>query len=592
VIGWQAKKPEGYRVVPYIGSIDPFDRELADDWIYWPEGEKDCDTLGNINFPAFTFGGCSDLPQDASNYLNARLIVILADNDSPGRAHADKKAELANRAGAQSVKVLHFPDLPEHGDVSDFLASGGTREELMERVEAAPEWHPVNTHTPRATHGTHGLIVRRASDIVPEKVEPLWPGRLWRGKHTCFAGEPGTGKSQLLLFIAAAVTTGREWPCGEGKAPIGSVIILSAEDGEADTIVPRLIAAGADRKRISTVAAVQSEDGKGRRAFNLQADLQLLEDEITRSGDVALVIIDPVSSYLGKADSHKNSEVRGVLEPISEMAARTRVAIASVTHFSKYNAATTTKALHRFIGSIAFVGAPRAAFAVIEDPEDKDRRLLLHAKNNLAAPPKGLAFRLEQRSVAEGVIGSSIYFEHEHVSATADETLATDRDSEGRSAKEDAIEFLQAMLADKPVTVEIIEQEAKAAGLLGKDQSIGQSKPFRSARKALGIKPYQPRGTKAGGWVWALSGAKSSPSDALQGIRCPSKNRSSDAERAPDTPAPSPVDAQNVHTCPTPGMGKDGYGGQVCGSTEEQERQFNGRLAPALGPPRDSVADF
>jgi hypothetical protein len=468
--------------------------------------------------------------------------------------------------------------------------------------------------------GNAHLISRCAADIAPERVEPLWPGRLWRGKHTCFAGEPGTGKSQLLLFIAAAVTRGHEWPCGEGKAPIGSVIILSAEDGEADTIVPRLIAAGADLERVVTVSAVSQGNGKDRRAFNLQADLQLLEDEITRIGDVALVIIDPVSSYLGKADSHKNSEVRGVLEPISDMAARTRVAIASVTHFSKSNAATTTKALHRFIGSIAFVGAPRAAFAVIEDPEDKDRRLLLHAKNNLAAVPKGLAFRLEQRSVAEGIIGSSVYFEHEYVSATADEALATDRDSECRSSKEDAIEFLQAVLTHEPAKVELIEQEARAAGLLGREQSIGQSKPFRSARKALGIKPYQPKGVKAGGWVWALAGTQSNRSDALQSIRCPSINRAPDAERASDRPAPSPIVAQPAHRCPTPGMGKYDGRGQLCGlptdgvetaavhvsqptidypempeflrrSPPSQPAPTNDR-APALGPPGDSLDEF
>jgi len=110
----------------------------------------------------------------------------------------------------------------------------------------------------------------------------------------------------------------------------------------------------------------------------------------------AWIVVDPVSSYLGKTDSHRNSEVRGVLEPLSDMAERARIAILSVTHFSKAGAGNTTKALHRFIGSIAFTGAPRAAFAVIEDAEYDGRRLLLHAKNNLASPPQGLAFRLEQ----------------------------------------------------------------------------------------------------------------------------------------------------------------------------------------------------
>jgi AAA domain-containing protein len=121
------------------------------------------------------------------------------------------------------------------------------------------------------------LICRCTSEIEIEPVEWLWPGRIARGKHTCIAGEPGTGKSQLATFIAATISIGGEWPSGEGRAPRGSVIILSAEDGESDTIVPRLHAAGADCGRVYTVSAVRLEDGEGRRGFSLQADLKLLE---------------------------------------------------------------------------------------------------------------------------------------------------------------------------------------------------------------------------------------------------------------------------------------------------------------------------
>ena len=179
------------------------------------------------------------------------------------------------------------------------------------------------------------------------------------------------------------------WPCNEGRAPVGNVIILNAEDGADDTIVPRLIAAGADLKRVHIVSAVMQEDGKGRRSFNLQADLALLEKKIAEIGDVALVIIDPISSYMGKTDSHKNAEVRSALEPASEMAERMKVAILSITHFSKTGAGNNGKALHRFIGSIAFVGAPRAAFAVIQDTDNEGRMLLLQWKTALRGEQSG-----------------------------------------------------------------------------------------------------------------------------------------------------------------------------------------------------------
>lgn len=108
------------------------------------------------------------------------------------------------------------------------------------------------------------------------------------------------------------------------------------------------MAAGAALDRVHIVSAVRNPGGKGQRTFNLQTDIELLERKIAKIGDVALVIVDPVSSYLGKTDSHKNSEVRGVLEPLSEMAERTRVAILSITHFNKIGANGTTKAMHRF----------------------------------------------------------------------------------------------------------------------------------------------------------------------------------------------------------------------------------------------------
>jgi KaiC/GvpD/RAD55 family RecA-like ATPase len=401
---WLPKKPDDYRAVPYCtAAMDPFDPELIGDEILWPEGERDVDTLDKINLPAFTFGGAGDgLPDGISDYLKDRRLVILADNDDPGREHAEKKAELAHAAGAALIKVVHFPELPPKADVSDFLAGDGTAQQLQALIDAVSLWEPQEMPAPptanqhKADNAGPSLISRCAAEIPPESVEWLWYGRFARGKHTCIAGEPGTGKSQLTIAIIAGVTTGGSWPCGEGEAPIGNVVILSAEDGVADTIIPRLMAAGADLNRVEIISAVRNPD-ESRRSFNLQCDLALLENKIKAIGDVALVVIDPVSSYLGKTDSHKNSEVRGVLEPLTEMADRTRVAVLSVTHFSKTASNNTIKALHRFIGSIAFTGAPRAAFAVIEDAENEGRRLFLHAKNNLAAPPQGLAFRLEPR---------------------------------------------------------------------------------------------------------------------------------------------------------------------------------------------------
>ena len=372
--------------------------------------------------------------------------------------------------------------------------------------------------------GSKRLVVHRASEITPVPVEWLWPGRIAIGKMTLIGGDPGLGKSQLAIHIAATVSQGNRLPCEEGQAPKRSVIILCAEDGLADTIVPRLMAADADRDKVSIITAVTEADGSGRRIFNLSKDLDALEVLIRERGDVGLVIIDPVDAYLGAGaggiDSHKNAAVRSVLEPVSELADRLHTAILAITHFSKQAGG---KALYRFIGSIAHVGSARVAFAIIADAEKEDRVLMLHAKNNLAPPQKGLAFRLEQRLVAEGVVGSTVFFESEHVAVTADEAMAAGCGTDSRTETEEAVAFLTTMLADGPLPVTKIEEEARAAGVFGGDGEIGQSKAFRRARQKLGIKPYQLKGLKAGGWVWGLPSAAPRAPDT----------------RADDTPQPS-----------------------------------------------------
>jgi putative DNA primase/helicase len=370
------------------------------------------------------------------------------------------------------------------------------------------------------------LIVHDANAVEPEPVEWGWPGRIAVGKTTLIGGDPGLGKSQLSIFIAATFSRAGEWPCQEGRAPKRSVIMLSAEDGVADTIVPRLMAAGAEREKIKIVTAVHEDDAAGRRVFNLTQDLHMLEDLITELADVGLVIIDPVDAYIGgNVDSHKNAAVRAVLEPISEMADRLNVAILALTHFSKQIAG---KAIYRFIGSIAHIGSARIAFAVVADPEDKTRILLLHAKNNLAPRQKGLAFRIEQHLVKEGVIGSCLFFEKEHVTdISADEALA-DENGGQMSAKEDAIEFLSTILVKGAVKIQDIEAEARNAGLLAENKQMRQSKPFRAAKAELHIISTREGFGADAVYYWSLPKEEASDSDTTEAanpMRAHLKNR-------------------------------------------------------------------
>lgn len=340
------------------------------------------------------------------------------------------------------------------------------------------------------------LEVHTVADITAQPVEWLWPNRIALGKVTLVAGVPGLGKSQLAAFLAACITNNRPLPAGEGTAPQGSVIILSAEDDVADTIRPRLEAAGANTHNVHVVGAA-FRDGR-RRGFDLQADLALLETLITQADEpVRLVVIDPISSYLGRVDSHRNAEVRAVLEPLGQMAARRKVAVLAITHFSK---GTAARALDRVVGSIAFVAMARSAFMIVKDPADATRRLLVSLKSNVAEEPAGLAFRI--RSAITGNLTTSVVeWEEAAVAGSADEILAKAKEAEqGRSARAEAEAFLRALLGDGDKAATEIMASARGSGISWSavkrvKQAIGVSAKRRSIEGGE---------NGEGSWVWSL----------------------------------------------------------------------------------------
>jgi putative DNA primase/helicase len=286
--------------------------------------------------------------------------------------------------------------------------------------------HPWDDLPPRRLEvkPDHGLELRRVSDITPRPVRWLWPGRIPRGKVTMFAGHPGLGKSQLALAIAAIVTTGGRWPVDGTRAEHGSALILSAEDDAEDTIRPRLDAAGADLTQCHVIGGVRELRNGGRetrRGFSVMDDLPLLAAQLARIGDAALVVIDPITAYLGATDSHRNAEVRAALAPLAELAAQYRVAVLTISHLRK---SLDGEAILRVSGSLAFVATARAAYIVTRDPGDMTRRLLLPAKNNLGDDRSGYAYRIEPATVTGGIVTSRIVWAPDVVTVTVDEVMA------------------------------------------------------------------------------------------------------------------------------------------------------------------------
>ncbi|OGZ10753.1 MAG: hypothetical protein A3C93_05555 [Candidatus Lloydbacteria bacterium RIFCSPHIGHO2_02_FULL_54_17] len=343
-------------------------------------------------------------------------------------------------------------------------------------------------------------IVTRLADIQSEPISWLWQGRIALGKLTLIVGDPGLGKSLLTTTLAAIVSKGYLFPVDNSQAPIGDVILLSAEDDVADTTKPRLEAADADCARIHALQAVQETDDEGtpvQRMFSLKRDIVRLEELLSSLPECRLLVIDPISAYLGDTDSHNNSDVRGLLAPLSTLAARYKIAIVAVSHLNKGGSGN---ALYRAMGSLAFVAAARAAYVVTKDEQDPLRRLFLPAKNNLAQDITGLAYKVITAENGQPVI----VWELEPITVTADEALTPFEPNEEHTATDEAVGFLRDLLSGGSMKAHEVKKEAREAGI--------SEKSLRRGRERLGIKPR--KSAFEGGWEWGLTEDAPSSQDA------------------------------------------------------------------------------
>ena len=222
------------------------------------------------------------------------------------------------------------------------------------------------------------------SDVKPKKVNWLWFRRLALGKLSLLDGDPGLGKSTILLHIAACITCGWKLPFDDRPPAQGGVVIVSLEDGLEDTIQPRLAKAGADLTKIVSIGYIPTIDpGSGaeyERPFNLSQDMSLLQAAIDRI-NAKLVIIDPVMAVIGSKDTYKDNEVRAALAPLKAVAEQKNVSVAMIRHFTKNGG---DHAIYRGGGSIAFIGLARTGLMVTRDPGDEKKCVLANIKNNLA----------------------------------------------------------------------------------------------------------------------------------------------------------------------------------------------------------------
>jgi putative DNA primase/helicase len=335
-----------------------------------------------------------------------------------------------------------------------------------------------------------------ADGIEPTPIDWLWNGWLAKGKLQLLAGQPGTGKTSLAIAIAAIITAAGMWP-DQSRAEPGDVIMWSGEDDPKDTLVPRLIAAGANLKRVHFVKAV-SEDG-GKRSFDPAKDVAGLAQAIERIGTVKLVIIDPIAMVAVK-DSHRNAETRRDLQPVADLCQKTGAAALGIHHLAKGTVGREPQ--ERLIGSVAFAAVARVVIIATKLPpsegERGERRILIRAKSNIGPDEGGYVYSLEQRELGRhpGIFASSVVW-GAVVEGTAREVLAEAESETGHAPRDEAKDFLLTLLGDGPVGSKEVLAAARAAMI--------SAATLRRAKDDLKVKSVRIGFGKDAFFQWSLS---------------------------------------------------------------------------------------
>ncbi len=280
-------------------------------------------------------------------------------------------------------------------------------------------------------------------DIKCENVEWLWYPFVPYGKITIIQGDPGEGKTTLVLQMIAKLTKGESIINGETKESI-NVIYQTAEDGLSDTIKPRLVAANADCSKVLVI------DDKETPLTMLDVRL---EKAIAETG-ARLVVLDPIQGFLGAdVDMHRANEIRPVMKHIAEIAEKYRCAIILVGHMNKNS---NGKSSYRGLGSIDFQAAARSVLIVGRVKGEPEVRVVCHVKSSLAPEGKSIAFRLDKK---EGFQWIGEY------DVSVDDLLAAD--NRGQKVRE-AKEFLKEILKSGSMTQKEISEEAENHGIKNK----------------------------------------------------------------------------------------------------------------------------
>lgn len=471
--------------------------------VYLVEGEKCVDALTKLKLLATTSGGAQSDDKADWRPLAGRKIIAWADNDNAGLGYIQRATQKLKALNATVKQVdIDQLNLPAKGDCVDWLQwfdDYYKRNAIKADIEALPLiagaiQSPVSDYlsvvaSEGLAHEYHSTVsLQCAADIKPEAIDWIWYGYIAKGKLIIFAGTAGTGKTTIAIAFAAIITTGGKFPDGS-LCPIGSVLIWSGEDSPADTLIPRLMAAGADLSKVHFIGDTLTADYKSR-SFDPAIDMQALTVQAATITDLALLIIDPIVNAVA-GDSHKNGEVRRALQPVVDFGERLNCAVLGITHFSKGGQGTNP--LERVTGSLAFGALARIVLATAKiDDGENTRRIFCRAKSNIGLDTGGFEYDLKQKEVQTDIFSSYALW-GKAVEGNARELLAEPTPDDSAS---DCVEFLTELLKAGRMSAKDISTEGRSSGY--------SENQLRRAREKLKIKPHRTGFGKGSIVYWDL----------------------------------------------------------------------------------------
>ena len=462
-------------------------------WIV--EGEKDVDRLRSLGLTATCNPmGAGKWLDEFSDFLIGHDVVIIPDNDPqavdlndkprfhadgcevrPGQDHAQDIARSLH-GKAKSVRVLPLPNLPEKGDVSDWLDAGHDETELCQMADALSEWtspakqHDHGGNNNSANNDGHQpspqaqTVIQEVcmADVQIKSIDWLWVNRIPRATLTIVEGIEGEGKSTMLCAIGAAVTRGQ----GLSDMPLtspGNVLWLSAEDDLGRVLKPRLISVGADVTKVFGVAEPFTFDDKG---------VDLVREMATRRNPI-MIVIDPIFAYV-KGDPSKGADVRALTNRLRVISEEFNSAIILVRHVGKSKGMGDPRAAGLY--SIEWRAAARSVLLCGSDPDNPNKKALTQSKNQFGSLSDPIGYEI--KSDASSPTGAS--FTWAGVSdLTASRILSGTATDDEKAARRAACDLLKEALSNGERLAGDIKAEAQVIGV--------STRTLDRARADLGI---------------------------------------------------------------------------------------------------------